>query len=827
MPNLATADLVTSVVSGNYADGTTWDNTLAPVTGNDYVIVTNVEQNGDATTSLEGDSITVDSGWLRLTAVDASPDTFVVPSLTLNGGRLDIRSHNQYAREVDLPNAVAVGADSQFRIGDGGEQFNMDVTLTAGLTGSGNLSFVSNSGNGTDDIATLHLPAATSTFTGNWSVNSIDSGYGRLSAEAANALGTGTVSLGTRSILVAAAADALNSTPAITLDTDTSELILTNAWVNASGVLTMTDGTLDLADSVSSIDRMYIGANAVPTGTYTATDLTNLGFGGTFLGATGTIQVAGLPNPSLIAETSYSFTSFGYTSGYSVSISNGAGDGTTPLNISGITVTGSDAGDVSNVINPGSVAAGTSEDITFDFTPSSGGGFYDFALEVASDDGLGTSPMVINVQVEVFDPLIAIGSGTQDFGYLANSPGPQTATVTIYNDGGSVDLEVDDVFSEIVGDPDFFISSFPGPIAPGGSGELEITFDPGALSGFFSGTLYIESNDYEGTIPTVNLSAVVLPAGDAASIDFGTAASPVESGFTQFIAAEGATRTIAGVTVQLASSANDIIAASGASATDLMTDGAATTFNGTGGNYISVIMSGFNTGTLDLLGAFNYPSGYGLPINIEFGEVGGTLSSVQGGVNRPAYVNYSTSVEAGKTYELRVIESGNANLAYISGLVLSGDSVPGGTPYGDFVSPLDPLTDGAPELDPDGDGVPIGIEWVVGGSADDSASPDTDKLPTGGLVNADPDGDLTSSDYLLFTYRRTTAAGTDANTTIEVNYGTDLSGWTTAADGVDGIVIFDTQNGFGAGVDQVDVYIPVSLAVDGRLFAYLDVQVAP
>jgi hypothetical protein len=58
---------------------------------------------------------------------------------------------------------------------------------------------------------------------------------------------------------------------------------------------------------------------------------------------------------------------------------------------------------------------------------------------------------------------------------------------------------------------------------------------------------------------------------------------------------------------------------------------------------------------------------------------------------------------------------------------------------------------------------------------------------------------------------------------IDVEFGSDLTGWTAAIPGSNGVTITETNDGFGAGVDQVDVSIPKSLAVDSKLFARLKV----
>ena len=76
----------------------------------------------------------------------------------------------------------------------------------------------------------------------------------------------------------------------------------------------------------------------------------------------------------------------------------------------------------------------------------------------------------------------------------------------------------------------------------------------------------------------------------------------------------------------------------------------------------------------------------------------------------------------------------------------------------------------------------------------------------------------------LFTFRRTDTSAAD-NPGVE--YSGDLAGeFTSAADGADGVTVTVTDDGFEAGVDQVDVFLPDSLAVDGRLFARLTVTPA-
>ena len=127
-----------------------------------------------------------------------------------------------------------------------------------------------------------------------------------------------------------------------------------------------------------------------------------------------------------------------------------------------------------------------------------------------------------------------------------------------------------------------------------------------------------------------------------------------------------------------------------------------------------------------------------------------------------------------------------------------------------------PLSDLSPALDVDGGGLATGVEWVVGGDPT-VGSDDPSRAPT--LGNSDPN-------IFVFTYKRRDAAQADSNTTITVQYGTDLSagGWTTAADGVNGVTI-DATGVPEAGFHTVVVSIPKSLAAGGKLFARLKVAV--
>jgi hypothetical protein len=127
------------------------------------------------------------------------------------------------------------------------------------------------------------------------------------------------------------------------------------------------------------------------------------------------------------------------------------------------------------------------------------------------------------------------------------------------------------------------------------------------------------------------------------------------------------------------------------------------------------------------------------------------------------------------------------------------------------------LTD--PSVDNDKGGLPSGIEWVVSGNP----------MQGGDDAGLAPDIDTTSdpNDKILFTYRRRDAANTDPGTTIAVEYGGSLTGWTAAVhQGTGANQITITEAAGGPGFSNVTVALPASLAVSGKLFTRLKVVVA-
>lgn len=135
--------------------------------------------------------------------------------------------------------------------------------------------------------------------------------------------------------------------------------------------------------------------------------------------------------------------------------------------------------------------------------------------------------------------------------------------------------------------------------------------------------------------------------------------------------------------------------------------------------------------------------------------------------------------------------------------------------YGNWASGFAGLTASNPALDFDKGGLATGLEWVLGGDPTDPGD-DARIAPT--IDNT------TDPEFLVFTYRRAEAAAADTNTSIKVQYGTDLANWEEAEEGAD-IIISSAPDPGEEGIDLVAVKIRRTLAAGGKLFVRLWVDV--
>ncbi|MDG1300588.1 MAG: autotransporter-associated beta strand repeat-containing protein [Opitutae bacterium] len=189
---------------------------------------------------------------------------------------------------------------------------------------------------------------------------------------------------------------------------------------------------------------------------------------------------------------------------------------------------------------------------------------------------------------------------------------------------------------------------------------------------------------------------------------------------------------------------------------------------------------------------------------------GAVLDLTHSDIDDVAVLNFNGVAQANGSYD-----AGNSG-GYITGtgsVRVGGAVAPG---YDSWAAGYAGLTDTDSTLDFDGGSLETSIEYVLDGDPTD-AFDDLTIAPTSAYTGTS----------LEFDYRRSDLANGDANTTIIVQYGTDLSGWIEAVDGTAGVTITVTDNDYGTGVDRVVVSIPDTLEGDGKLFARLKVTMVP
>jgi hypothetical protein len=113
--------------------------------------------------------------------------------------------------------------------------------------------------------------------------------------------------------------------------------------------------------------------------------------------------------------------------------------------------------------------------------------------------------------------------------------------------------------------------------------------------------------------------------------------------------------------------------------------------------------------------------------------------------------------------------------------------------------------------DANNDGVENGVAWALG-----AADPHENAI---GLLPALDNSDAT---YVIFNFNRSNAANNDPNTAIIVQYGDDLTGWTTAIHDGDNIIITETP---GSPTAAVEVKLKrATSAPEGSVFVRLKVS---
>ena len=136
-----------------------------------------------------------------------------------------------------------------------------------------------------------------------------------------------------------------------------------------------------------------------------------------------------------------------------------------------------------------------------------------------------------------------------------------------------------------------------------------------------------------------------------------------------------------------------------------------------------------------------------------------------------------------------------------------------GTPYGNWAASKGLTGEAAlPDADPDGDGIANSVEFVLG-TEPNPANPDS-------MSVADLPDQTLDATHLTVVYRLADVAVSAAPV---IEYGSELTGWTDAVNGVDGVII-DPPVDMGA-FDEITVKIP--RGDNDKLFARLKVTITP
>lgn len=290
-------------------------------------------------------------------------------------------------------------------------------------------------------------------------------------------------------------AGALQEQPgsSITLDGVGSTFASVGTWNATSGLFTSQTSTTGGVQNSGAIPVNVVGGVISASVSGAVTTLTVL---------------AAPPDPVLTVAAPPVIQSNGTPVNVTIPFSNTGS--TLPLTLNSVTPGGADASAFAVTGFSTPVAPGGTGSISLTFTPFSGvGGPYAADLTIQSNDSANPSQTIL-LSAAVADPALAVTPERVDFGTLASNPGATTANVTVTNTGGTANLNVN---ASLLGTADgFTITSVPGPIAPGASANIVITFNPGASTGHFGGLLAITSDAAYNSSATLPLVAQVTPA---------------------------------------------------------------------------------------------------------------------------------------------------------------------------------------------------------------------------------------------------------------------------------------------------------------------------
>lgn len=258
-----------------------WSDDLAPSAANDYVVsgAGVIIRPPDANSNtFGGNSLTVSDGAIlnlyRTNGGGLFNVNHSIPNLTVGDATIRPQSSNgslsnTLTSDVEFDGAVTVDMTVA-------SNFTMRLYFDGGITGSGTLA-LNRTATGSERLVQFNGDA--SGYSGDISYAGLSGDVFLFTVNNAGGWGTGDLTMGQYTTL--------NLTTAFT--SLTSHLILSS-----------TTGTvLNLGDGATTIGGLSIAGNDIANGTYDATALTGLGFGGTY-GGTGTLTVVPEPAAALL-----------------------------------------------------------------------------------------------------------------------------------------------------------------------------------------------------------------------------------------------------------------------------------------------------------------------------------------------------------------------------------------------------------------------------------------------------------------------------------------------------------------------------------------------
>jgi hypothetical protein len=470
-------------------------------TGNGLILFYQNDKNAPEINITESSTSIADGGSATL------PDVVVSSS----GTPVTFTIENTGSTTLNISGITLSGTDAaEFALG------SIPTSVSAGSTGSFTVTFSPTSGGA--KTATIDI-ASNDTDEGSYQVNISATG----TAPEINILqGVTSIADGGSTTLPNVAVSSSGSPVTFTIE-NTGNLVL-----NISGI-TLT-GT-DAADF--ALGSIPTSVSAGSTGSFTVT-FSPTGAGGTEIATIniasddadeGSYQVdisatATVPEIN-IKNGSTSISDGGSTTLPNVAVSSSGSPvtftientGDAVLNISGITLTGTDAADFAFGSIPTSVSAGSTGSFTVTFSPTGAGGTEIATINIASDDAdegsyqvdISATATVPEINIKNGSTSIADGGSTTLPNVAVSSSGTPV-TFTIENTGNAI-LNISGITLSGTNAADFVLGSIPTSVAAGSTGSFTVTFSPTGVAGAKIATINIASNDADEGSYQVNISS--------------------------------------------------------------------------------------------------------------------------------------------------------------------------------------------------------------------------------------------------------------------------------------------------------------------------------